>query len=63
MTSIFLVENRPASYCFLARLIFDTEDEGDTFLRNVGSHTDYGLSQNLTTLNMLFLLWKWIIRP
>jgi hypothetical protein len=22
-------------------LIFDTEDEGDTFLRNVGSHTDY----------------------
>jgi hypothetical protein len=26
---------------FLARLIFDPEDGGDTFLRNVGSYTDY----------------------
>jgi hypothetical protein len=25
---------------FLARLIFDPEDGGDTFFRNVGSHTD-----------------------
>jgi hypothetical protein len=26
---------------FLARLIFDPEDWGDTFLRNVSSYTDY----------------------
>jgi hypothetical protein len=26
---------------FLARLIFDPEDGGNTFLRNVGSYTDY----------------------
>jgi hypothetical protein len=26
---------------FLARMIFDTEDGGDTFLRNGGSPTDY----------------------
>jgi hypothetical protein len=26
---------------FLARMIFDPEDGGDTFLRNVCSHTDY----------------------
>jgi hypothetical protein len=26
---------------FLTRLIFDLEDGGDTFLRNVGSYTDY----------------------
>jgi hypothetical protein len=26
---------------FLARMIFDTKDGGDTFLRNVGSPTDY----------------------
>jgi hypothetical protein len=25
----------------LVRLIFDPEDGADTFLRNVGSHTDY----------------------
>jgi hypothetical protein len=30
----------PAARWFLARLIFEPED-GDTFLRNVGSHTDY----------------------
>jgi hypothetical protein len=29
------------SRLFLARLIFDPEDGGDTFLRNVGSYTDY----------------------
>jgi hypothetical protein len=27
--------------CFLAWLIFDSEDGGDTLLRNVGSYTDY----------------------
>jgi hypothetical protein len=31
----------PATRWFLARLIFDPEDGGDAFLRNVGSHTDY----------------------
>jgi hypothetical protein len=31
----------PCSRWFLARLIFDHEDGGDTFLRNVGSYTDY----------------------
>jgi hypothetical protein len=30
-----------SSFCLLARLIFDLEDGGDTFLRNVGSYTDY----------------------
>jgi hypothetical protein len=29
------------SLWFLARLIFDPEDGGDTFLRSVGSYTDY----------------------
>jgi hypothetical protein len=28
-------------FCLLAWLIFDPEDGGDTFLRNVGSHEDY----------------------
>jgi hypothetical protein len=31
----------PSSRWFLARLIFDPEDGGDTLLRNVGSCTDY----------------------
>jgi hypothetical protein len=31
----------PATRWFLARLIFDPEDGGDTLLRNVGLHTDY----------------------
>jgi hypothetical protein len=26
---------------FLVQLIFDLEDGGDTFLRNIGSHTEY----------------------
>jgi hypothetical protein len=30
-----------ATHWFLALLIFDPEDGIDTFLRNVGSHTDY----------------------
>jgi hypothetical protein len=30
-----------ATRWFLARLIFYPEDGGNTFLRNVGSHTDY----------------------
>jgi hypothetical protein len=36
----------------LARLTFDLEDGGDTFLRNAGSHTDYTalhISQNMGT--------------
>jgi hypothetical protein len=53
ITFIFRVENQPSkkSVClmwlspaasqFLSRLIFDLQDEGDKFLRNVGSHTDY----------------------
>jgi hypothetical protein len=32
----------PPGVCwFLAQLIFDCEDEGDTLFRNVGSYTDY----------------------
>jgi hypothetical protein len=31
----------PATRWFLARLILHPEDGSDTFLRNVGSHTDY----------------------
>jgi hypothetical protein len=31
--------NRPATRWFPARQIFEPEDGGDTFLRNVGSHT------------------------
>jgi hypothetical protein len=31
----------PIARWFPARVIFDPEDGGDTFLRNVGSHTDY----------------------
>jgi hypothetical protein len=30
-----------ASHSFLDLLPLDPEDGGDTFLRNVGSHTDY----------------------
>jgi hypothetical protein len=26
---------------YVPNLVFDPEDGGDTFLRNVGSHTDY----------------------
>jgi hypothetical protein len=33
--------NQPAARWFLAGLIFDPEDGGDTFHRNVGPHTDY----------------------
>jgi hypothetical protein len=34
---------RPSTCCTLlsCQLIFDLADEGATFLRNVGSHTDY----------------------
>jgi hypothetical protein len=38
---ILLFSVSPVARWFLARLIFDTEDGGDTFLRNVISHTDY----------------------
>jgi hypothetical protein len=38
---MFSVRKPPATRCFLARLIFDPEDGGDMFHRNVGSHTDY----------------------
>jgi hypothetical protein len=31
----------PVKSGFIARLIFDPEDGGDTFLGNVGSHTGY----------------------
>jgi hypothetical protein len=31
----------PTARWFLAQLIFDPEDGGDTFLRNVGSHTNH----------------------
>jgi hypothetical protein len=31
----------PSARWFLARMIFDYDDGGDTFFRNVGSHTDY----------------------
>jgi hypothetical protein len=31
----------PATRWFLGWLTFELEDSGDTFLRNVGSHTDY----------------------
>jgi hypothetical protein len=34
------ITQSPAARWFLARLIFHFEDGGDTFLRNVGSHTD-----------------------
>jgi hypothetical protein len=34
-------EATPPARWLLALLIFDLEDGGDTFLRNVGSHTDY----------------------
>jgi hypothetical protein len=31
----------PAASWFHARLIFDSEDRGERFFQNVGSHTDY----------------------
>jgi hypothetical protein len=34
-------ESESATHWFLTRLIFDPEDGGDVFLRNVGSHTDH----------------------
>jgi hypothetical protein len=45
-TSIFTVKNQPrkgksCSSWFIALLIVNHEDGGNTFLRNVGSHTDY----------------------
>jgi hypothetical protein len=33
--------NPPVACWFLAHIVFNPEDEGDTFLQNVGSHTDY----------------------
>jgi hypothetical protein len=39
--SFTLLCQLPASTLFLARLIFDHEDGGDTFLRNVGPYTNY----------------------
>jgi hypothetical protein len=41
----FLPRYRLARW-FLARLIFDPEDGGDIFLRNVGSYTDYTVLYN-----------------
>jgi hypothetical protein len=32
----------PAARWFLSLLIFDPEDGGETILRNVGSHTEWG---------------------
>jgi hypothetical protein len=42
---------------FLAWLILDPEDEGDTFLRNAGSYTDYtvAVSQNMVTFITLLV--------
>jgi hypothetical protein len=35
---------------FLTRIIFNPEDGGDIFFRNVGPHTDYGaISQRMAT--------------
>jgi hypothetical protein len=36
----FLESRYLLAHWFLARMIFDPEDGGDTFLRNVGSYTD-----------------------
>jgi hypothetical protein len=36
-----LLMSHAAAHWFLARPIFDPEDGGDTFLRKVGSHTNY----------------------
>lgn len=38
---IFIIFIVRAGGWFLALLILDPEDEGDTFLRNVGLYTDY----------------------
>jgi hypothetical protein len=44
ITSIFRIENQAEQDTSLQQvttlLIFDTEDGGDMFLQNVGSHTD-----------------------
>jgi hypothetical protein len=46
--------NRPAARWLPARLIFDPEDGGDTFLRNFGSHTDDGATyQKMVTFGYL----------
>jgi hypothetical protein len=42
MTSVFRVEHQPTKkLAAFARLIFDPEDGGNIFLRNIGPHTDY----------------------
>jgi hypothetical protein len=38
---VWLSHMLPAPIWFLSRLIFDPEDGSHTFLRNIGSHTDY----------------------
>jgi hypothetical protein len=37
----WLIAKPPVTCWFLAWLTFYNEDGGDTFLQNVGSHTDY----------------------
>jgi hypothetical protein len=41
LTIAVSVQVLPQVAWFLARMIFDPEDWGDMFLRNVGSHTDH----------------------
>jgi hypothetical protein len=38
---VFINFRPPAARWFIAGLVFHPEYGGDTFLRNIGSHTDY----------------------